>query len=289
MLAIFFTLLVSVLVGYPLVACLLRRSMRFRGDWLELGLVMVGGGSLIVGWWALVTAELGIFSVWSLLGGCTAVSLSLFWIAYRHWAADLLRPSVWVDPLISYKPLSVPFFNRMLPYQTEYIVLGGWCLLAVFLFFRPHQFITGAADAGVYINLSAHIAKTGSILIDQPLIAELDPAHYDLFLRPEPSYPPATHYWQPAMFVTDQSGRLTPQFYHLHPVWQAVGYSLSGLNGALYFSGYWALLSCLLVYVLVRRWLIGQPFSRLFSLIALAGMSLNAMQVGLLVIRQRSR
>ena len=279
MLAILFTLLVTVLVGYPLVACCLSPTTRFRGDLLELGVVVVTMGSLVVGWLALVTAELGIFSIGAILGAGTAVSLTFFWFTYRRSVSDLFRPWDWLHPDVSYKPLSVPFLSKMLPYQSEYILLLGWVVLAVFLFFRPHQFITGAADAGVYVNLSAHIAKTGSILVDQPLVAELDPAHYDLFLRPEQAYPPATHYWQPALFVTDQSGRLTPQFYHLHPVWQAVGYALSGLNGALYFTGYWALLSCMVVYLLARRWLVGQPFSRLFALIALAGMSFNALQV----------
>ena len=46
------------------------------------------------------------------------------------------------------------------------LFLSGW------LFMRPHEFVTGGADAGVYVSLCANIANTGSLLIREPMLAE---------------------------------------------------------------------------------------------------------------------
>jgi hypothetical protein len=45
--------------------------------------------------------------------------------------------------------------------RLELLVLTLWLITAVFLFFRPHEFVIGGADAGVYVNLGAAIAQQG--------------------------------------------------------------------------------------------------------------------------------
>lgn len=64
-----------------------------------------------------------------------------------------------------------------------------------------------------------------------------------------------------------------PQFYHLHPVWQAVAFGLGGVHAALLLTGLWSLLGSLAVYLTVRQ-IAGWEAAAL----ALAGLSLNAVQ-----------
>ncbi|MGH2537382.1 MAG: hypothetical protein ACRDHL_08320, partial [Candidatus Promineifilaceae bacterium] len=158
-------------------------------------------------------------------------------------------------------------------------LLLAWLAAAGWLFFRPHEFILGAADAGVYVNLAANIAQSGAILIDDPTLAQLDPALYPAVLR---SLPPGdgaaevvSAYILPGLYVSDAAaGRITPQFYHLHPVWQAIGYALGGVRASLLLTGLWATLGALAIYLVARR-LAGRPAAAL----ALAGMSLNGLQI----------
>ena len=67
MLGILFIFVFSLLVGYPITAVLVTPAARFRGDALELGLVVCALGSFVIGWLALVTAEFSLFSISLLL------------------------------------------------------------------------------------------------------------------------------------------------------------------------------------------------------------------------------
>ena len=133
----------------------------------------------------------------------------------------------------------------------------------------------GGADAGVYVNLGANIARTGGILIHDPTLAALDPSLYAALLRPLPPSELTPYYLMPAFYVPGTpAGLIIPQFYPLHPVWQAVGYALGGLRAELLVTPLWGLLGALAVYFTTRRlwgWRAG--------LLALAALSVTAMQV----------
>ena len=51
---------------------------------------------------------------------------------------------------------------------------------AAWLFFRPHEYVLGAADAGVYVSLGASIAHERSIVIEDETLACL------LYTSPSP-------------------------------------------------------------------------------------------------------
>ena len=113
----------------------------------------------------------------------------------------------------------------------------------LWLMLRPHQFITGAADAGVYVNLGANIAKMGSIVIHDDVLADMDPTLQQAFLRPIDN-PIANSYVFPAFFVMNGgTGEIVPQFYPLHPVWQAVVYDFGGVSAELLLPGLWGVRS----------------------------------------------
>ncbi len=157
----------------------------------------------------------------------------------------------------------------------EVIALIAWLGAATWLFFRPHQYITGGADVGVYVNIGANIARTGRILISDPFLADLDPALYPVFLRQLPPSEGAPYYLLPGFYVPGtERGLVVPQFYPLHPVWLAVGSSLGGLPAELLITPLWATLGALAVYMTVRR-LWGWPA----GLLALSALSITALQV----------
>jgi 4-amino-4-deoxy-L-arabinose transferase-like glycosyltransferase len=145
----------------------------------------------------------------------------------------------------------------------------------VWLFFRPHEYLLGGADAGVYVNLGANIAKTGGIVIKDGALASLDPELYPALLRSIPPREGAPYYLLPGFYVPGAPGGLVvPQFYPLHPVWLAIAYALGGLRAEFWMTPFWALLGSLAVYFTVRRlwgWRAG--------FLALVGLSVMALQV----------
>jgi len=218
-------------------------------------------GLLVFGWIALVLAEIGWYSlprlalIWSvvvlvLAGACL--------VAHRRSGSSdtCVAPSLRVGRL-------------------EAVALGVWLLAVCALYCRPHQTITGGADVGVYINLGANIARTGRILISDPVLAALDPMLDAAFLRALPPSEGAPYYLLPGFYVPGTPrGLIVPQFYPLHPVWLAVGHDLGGVRSALLMTPLWGMLGALAVYMTVRRlwgWKVG--------LLALIALSLTALQV----------
>ncbi|MBE2224495.1 MAG: hypothetical protein IAF02_23340 [Anaerolineae bacterium] len=237
----------------------------FVGTRSELIFACLSLGIIVIGWLAFILAEVGFFSILALIllwGG-----LCLFFILriQRHKSGWRVTAACLADDkrLLSF-----------LPNWVESVALGIWLIVAVLFFFRPHQFITGAADAGVYVNLGVNVAETGSILIQDDVLASFPTGLYSAFLRPISNII-APYYILPGFSVVGEpAGEIIPQFYHLHPVWQAIAYSLGGVQVELMLTGFWTLLGSLAIYFTVRR-LVGWEI----ALLALAGLTLNAMQV----------
>jgi hypothetical protein len=273
-LAVALIVVAALAVGALIVAHFVSQQTPFEGDGLAWLLASLALGTAVIGWLALLLAEAALFSpatvalIWLLL----MVTLLL-----SNWRRDrdFWHRVPWRRAPAEGLPLPRPLPAWRLSSRSERLLLSGWLIVAGWLFFRPHEFIVGGADAGVYVNLSASIAKTGSILIEDSTLAALDPALYPALLRPLPAPEAAPYYLLPGFYVTaDTPGLITPQFYPLHPVWQAVAYSLSGVRGALLMSGLWALLGCLALYLVAR-----QMAGREVALLVLAALSLNALQV----------
>jgi len=236
-------------------------------DWLERIFISFALGTAVIGTTALILAELGQFHI---------ITLALIWL--------LVLLGLLFANHKSQAPVSPK--NRLLvkPQKTQRIqfaLLLLWLMAALWLFFRPHEFIIGGADAGVYTNLSASIVREGSIVFDDPVLADLDAELAPSLLRPVPRQAGADYYLVPAFFVTDlANGRITPQFYPLHPVWQAIAYSLGehlpaqAIHASLLLTGLWALAGALAVYLTTRQFAGWQA-----ATLALLGLSINAVQV----------
>lgn len=231
---------------------------RFAADPVEFLFTALTFGLLLIGWSALLLAGLGRFSLPALAGIWLAVVLALAAAAVARRARPAPvhgGPSNW---------------NAW-----EAAALAVWLAVAAFVYFRPHEFIIGGADAGVYVNLGANISRTGGILIRDPLLGALDEPLRSAFLRAMPPGEAAPYYLLPGLYVTGSPPDLiTPQFFHLHPAWQAVGFALGGLNAELLIAPLWGLLGCLAIYMIARSLWGWRP-----ALLALVALSATALQV----------
>lgn len=254
---------VSVVTGGLILRPFLQHAP-FSGDWLALLLACVTLGTIAIGLVALILTELGIYSL-PLLGGIWLVGVAVFiFIGWRQKVA-------WWPQIAAPAPAKT---TLLLSQRWEKWVLLLWFMAACWLFFRPHQFVHGGADAGVYVNLAAHIHNNGSIIFTDETFANAGRDAQAILSRPI-SNPVAPAYLLPAFYITDMAtGAIEPQFYPFHPVWQAVAYGLGGVDAALMLTGFWTLLSCLAIYLFVR-----QLWGWETAVIALIALTLCAMQV----------
>ena len=141
-----------------------------RGRWsLPLAFAGLALGLAALGWAALLLAEVGLFSigwlalVWALLvGGLLALDVWRGRMGHVSLSAGPLP-----DPLPggegvagpfpkslpqgegAFSPAPLPPRSPALLPQAELAFLAAWAVAAGWLFFRPHEYVLGAADAGV--------------------------------------------------------------------------------------------------------------------------------------------
>ncbi len=243
-------------------------SSRFKStlDPLEKLLLLVGAGVLVNSVVGMLLVDLGVFSL-----GLLALPASLLAVA-GLWRSRTRTASL---PPSDRPPLTLPFTGRSIPVWVEYLLVALWAVAAGMLFFRPHEITFGGADAGVYVNLAAHIANEGSVRIDEPVLADLDPSLYDAFLR---TMPDGSRFWSSGLLVTDTSGRIWPPFYHLHAMWQAAAYAVAEVPGALHMTPYWALWSTFSVFMVLRR-LLSRREGWWIALLGLGVLTITAIQI----------
>ncbi len=242
---------------------------------LDVAFAALTIGVLLLGWLALLLAELNQFSgprfllLWLLL-----VSILLIASWQRSKLSNLTAPL----PPPPAESLSWTQSSAARPFLIPLVLI--WLVAAAWLFFRPHEYVLGGADAGVYVSLGAEIAQNGGFRVSDPILAALDPAVRSAFLRPLPANPVAPSYVFPGFYVTGEAeGRITPQFYPLHPVWNAVGFGLSpseadGAGTALLLTGLWITLGSLALVFLGSE--LGGWFA---AVLLLGGLAVTALQV----------
>lgn len=226
------------LPGYLFSRLFLRNPGAFSAG--ERVFLPLAASALLTSWLALTLAELGAFSLLNLALLIGVPCLALVLLARKRFVAWSFR---------DLKP--------------DWIFLAT-LVLAVLLFARPGEYILGNTDAGVYINTGANIARTGSLAIHDPEVAQL---------APDPS---KTFYWQltnpymlysqvrmPGFFIADQQqGLILPQFLHLYPAWLAVWDALLGVQLGLYATPIIALLGSVAFFLLAQI-LFGKNIARL--------------------------
>jgi len=271
-LAIVVIVLSSLVLGWLIILQFQPANWRIVGSGWEPVMAAFVLGTAVIGYAAFILAEFGQFSVWS-VGGIWLLLVLALGFRWRR----LPRTNGLVEESQAVQP-GAPFL--FLPPWAEYAALAIWLPLVIWLFFRPHQYVLGAADAGVYVNLAANIARNGRILVNETLLPQMSDALAPIFLRYLGENGAASYYLLPGFYTYGLADiQLTPQFYHLHPVWQAVAFGLAGstsagAQAALMMPGLWAVVGALMVYGTVRQFAGWQV-----ALGALAGLTINALQV----------
>ncbi|MCA9970025.1 MAG: hypothetical protein KC425_07415, partial [Anaerolineales bacterium] len=166
---------------------LLQRPFAAPLDALERLFVSFALGTAVLGSLALLLAQFGRFALPTLAALAALIAAAA--LLTRRYSLSVIRNplSVIRYPLsVIRNPTSVirhpkskiqnPKSKIRFPPSAALLL---WLPFALWLFFRPHEFIVGAADAGVYTNLAAEIAQNGRIHPHDPLLANLDPALYD--------------------------------------------------------------------------------------------------------------
>jgi hypothetical protein len=220
--------------GYPII-CLLRTfgKRTLRLDWIELGFASALLGTLVIGWLGLLMAELGIFSLSKLVG---------ILLAFLAGTVMALRTRRGTLRLLA-----------SIPSRPAWLILP-LAVLALVVFFHPAEFILGGADAGVYVNLGANAARTGSLLIHEDGLAEVPTSLWPGLFRQMPTGAPVRYVRFPGFYLSDDvPGLVIPQFFPLHPVWVAISNGLLGLRASLYMTPLWATLGVVALVLAVNR------------------------------------
>ncbi len=183
-------------------------------DWIEFAFVVTLIGLTLALLLGVLLAELRAFSLITLgailIGGGT---LALLWMKKR--ARGLPQPIGLVRPARSD------------------VALVGLLLIASIVYLRPHEFIFGAADAGVYMNMGATIARTGGLLVHDEEVAQLDRAAYPIVFRELPPNSPVRYYQFPAYYLDEATpGQIIPQFFAVQAVSIALLVAVGGCRWA---------------------------------------------------------
>jgi len=168
----------------------IRSRGPFQGDWLALAFTSITFGVIILGWITLLFAELGFFSITLLSGLWLALVVVLARATRQRDVSEPDEPDL--EEPAHEEGAGFAGSSLKVPGWLQYALLGLWLIMAVWLFFRPHQYVLGAADAGVYVNLAASIADSGGILIMKSRLSTFCPAFTWKRNRPAGLHPNST-------------------------------------------------------------------------------------------------
>ena len=220
-------------------------------------------GVALVGWLALVLAELGLFSLPRLFAAAGAAALA--GLAVMAWRC---------------RPLRFPRIRPRLPGLWTLSVLAI-LLAAALLYCRPSEYVLGGRDHGVYINTGTHIARTGGLAVRDAVLAGAPAGVRSALTAPAVSTGPAPleprSVWDhgvllPGFYVTDQrTGESVPHGFHLYPAYCAVLTALGGVRLGLIVTPLLALVG-LAGATLVARRLFGPGVALVAALLLVANL-----------------
>ena len=216
--------LLKALISVPLifyvpgyVTYIVLHKEKSKDDFLEAVFLQILSSILISGWIAFLLMELGCFSLFNLLVLLIVFSGILSW-KYKV----KFRFESFSKPSLNYKSI------------TLIVIL----VIAITLFFHPYPWILGGVDTGVYVNTGVNIAKTGSAVQHDSLLANIYEFTKTGFDEQFPGFP----------ITNKTTGEVRPGFFYLWPTIIAIFYSIFGLKIGLYVTSFFALLSILSIY-----------------------------------------
>lgn len=182
-------------------------------------------------WVGLVLAEAGRFSLPAAAAILVVACAVLALVLRARLGAPLRRPRSWAEVAPAAAVLA----------------------LALLLQARPSEYLVGGRDPGAYVAAMATIARTGGIVVTDPVVLSIPPEDVELFYR-NPQRPDFS--WSRFMGLDlerPSSGRVFPQFFHLFPAFGAYLFQALGVRGALATPPVFGVLGTLGVFFVLRR------------------------------------
>lgn len=137
-------------------------------------------------------------------------------------------------------------------------------LIAILLFFKPFEWILGGVDPGAYMNTGFHIARKGSVVINDNLLGTVS-GEIEKNLYSDTQFQFLGYY-----ILNRTTGEVVPQFLYLYPSIIAIFYSIGGLDLSLFTTPFLAILSLIAIYFVTK-----EIFNPRIALIALILLSTN--------------
>ena len=243
---------------------------------VEAAAIIAATGALLTGWLAFLLASLGLLRPAPLIALVTLLTGGLLVLGWRR--------------------------RRSLAPERPRLAGADWvglaiALLALGLALRPHQVVVGGLDAGVYINTGANIARVGGIQFIDPITADLargatgpraqtdtpdiappgaESAIRHLMNRlPEGRFPFSDYLRLSGFYASHLgAGLITPQFFHLYPVWLGLAGQFTGDMGMFYVTPALAWLGAVMFALAGRR-----LFGAWTGNITLLVLGLNSLQI----------
>ncbi len=185
----------------------------------------------------MILGIVGIFSVFLLaITENLIFILILFVIRYRSGVKTAGIKELFVLP-------TRPGFNL----SFKNILITGFIILLILLYFQPAEYIIGGFDPGIYTNSGINLAETGSFLFYDYVLREMDfdssSAYLGMFSMNPLGLSELDRY----------DGKMASQFYPGLPVWYAVSYKMFGYKNFLNIQPFFALLALMALFLLVRE------------------------------------
>ncbi len=146
------------------------------------------------------------------------------------------------------------------------VLLG--VLLAALPVLRPYTHLHGGWDPGEYVCTAANLARTGSLRVQDPFFSAQDaPVRRMLMAEPDGN----RQLLHSGYLVQDEAaGLLTPDFFHLYPVWLATFATVGGVHGS--YWGQWVItILAVAMFVLLLKALFSTRAAILGMLLLAAG------------------
>jgi hypothetical protein len=203
-------------------------------------------------WVGLGLAEAGRFSLVTAAALLAAIAVVVGVLGRARLGPPLRRPRAWAEVLPAAAVLA----------------------LGLLLQARPSEYVVGGRDPGAYVAAMATIARTGGIVVTDPVVLSIPADDVELFYRnrDRPDFS-----WSRFMgfdLERPSSGRVFPQFFHLFPAFGAYLFQAMGTKGALATPPVFGVLGTMAVFFALRRLFGPAP-----ALLAAVLLGVNVVQV----------
>jgi hypothetical protein len=232
----------------------------------------------------LITAELGVFR-------------------FRFWLLLLILYNLALVLLYRRRLVSwfcFPFSGGLRLSRADLVVLPIG-LLAFLMFSPTSEFVTTHRDPGEYVNIAIRVAETGSLRFQDPDFQKFDSKEMQSLFLPSPlEHAPIQEVLPGFNLVDPAKGTVLPQYFHLFPLWLALGFKLWRFQGIFSVNVLFGILTVLVIIPLGTRlfgtrsvgyaaaflmvlnpaqvWIVRSPFSEILTqLLFLSGLWMLAM------------